>query len=42
VGVILVQLARAHPQWVGHIRGLIGDSAHPKALWIIATLPIAV
>jgi hypothetical protein len=38
----LGQLARAHPQWVGHIWGLIEDSAHPKALSIIATLPIAV
>lgn len=38
----LGQLARAHPQWVGHIRGLIEDSAHPKAPSIIATLPIAV
>ena len=38
----LGQLARAHPNWVGHIRGLIEDSAHPKAPSIIATLPIAV
>lgn len=38
----LGQLARAHPQWVGHIRGLIEDSAHPKAASIITTLPIAV
>lgn len=38
----LGQLARAHPKWVGHIRGLIEDSAHPKAPSIIATLPIAV
>jgi hypothetical protein len=33
------QLPRAHPQWVGHIRALIEDSAHPKALTIVATLP---
>ena len=38
----LGQLARAHPQWGGHIRGLIEDSAHPKAPSIIATLSIAV
>lgn len=38
----LGQLARAHPKGVGHIRGLIEDSAHPKAPSIIATLPIAV
>jgi hypothetical protein len=41
-GVILVQLARAHQQWGGHIRGMIEDSAHLKAPSIIATLPIAV
>ena len=35
----LGQLARTHPQWVGHIRALIEDSAHPKALAIVATLP---
>jgi hypothetical protein len=35
----LGQLARTHPQWVGHIRALIEDSAHPKAPAIIATLP---
>jgi hypothetical protein len=35
----LGQLARAHPQWVEHIRALIEDSAHPKALAIVATLP---
>jgi len=35
----LGQLARPHPQWVGHIRTLIEDSAHPKASAIIATLP---
>jgi len=33
------QLARTHPQWVGHIRALIEDSAHPKAPAIVATLP---
>jgi hypothetical protein len=27
--------------WVGHIRGLIEDSEHPKAPSIIATLQIA-
>jgi hypothetical protein len=37
----LGQLARAHPKWVGHIRGLIEDSNHPKARSIIATLPVA-
>lgn len=35
----LGQLARAHPQWVVHIRALIEESAHPKALTIVATLP---
>jgi hypothetical protein len=35
----LGQLARTHPQWVGHIRALIEDSAHPKAPAIVATLP---
>lgn len=35
----LGQLARAHPQWVRHIRALIEDTAHPKALAIIATFP---
>ena len=34
----LGQLARAHPQWVVHIRALIEDSAHPKAPAIVATL----
>jgi len=34
----LGQLARAHPQWAGYIRGLIEDSAHPKAPAIVATL----
>ena len=38
----LGQLARAHPKWVGHIRGQLEDSAHPKAPSIIATLPIAI
>ena len=37
----LGQLARAHPAWAAHIRGLIEDTAHPKASSIIATLPIA-
>jgi len=35
----LGQLARSHPQWVGHIRALIEDSGHPKAPAIVATLP---
>jgi len=35
----LGQLARAHPQWVGHIRSLIEDTAHPKAPAIVATFP---
>jgi hypothetical protein len=35
----LGQLARAHPQWVVHIRALIEDSAHPKAPAIVARLP---
>jgi hypothetical protein len=37
----LGQLARAHPAWAAHIRGLIEETAHPKASSIIATLPIA-
>ena len=36
----LGQLARAHSGWVHHIRGLIEDSAHPKAPAILATLPL--
>lgn len=35
----LGQLARTHPHWVGHIRALIEDSAHPKGPSIIATFP---
>lgn len=37
----LGQLARTHPKWVCHIRGLIEDSAHPKASSIIAGLRTA-